>query len=145
VSENITFFIATSDDEAAAVRTQGPNPSLPAVSGAYFDADDAIVMWKELLTGEVHDASASGEWPRLVAPWVNDGSAVFAMSDELTAALARAESPRLRRVARVWSADVLRDGGDIDADAALGIVTSVAELACKAIHSGHGVYCWVGC
>ncbi|MEU8264551.1 hypothetical protein AB0C02_28535 [Micromonospora sp. NPDC048999] len=144
MSEYVEFFAARSDRRAKAVHARGPGKRLGrTVSGSFFDADDAVVCWEKVLTGRIGANEATLAEPRMVAPWVNDGSAVFALSDELVACLVRAELPRLREVAEAWRAELLRDGEDLGVDAALGILTGVAELAREAAHSGHGVYCWV--
>jgi hypothetical protein len=45
------------------------------VSGSLFDADDAVVTWENLLTGRRRKHEATIDDPRMVADWVNDGSA----------------------------------------------------------------------
>jgi hypothetical protein len=143
MSEYIEFFVAPDDPTAATVHATGPGRAFTTVSGTFFDADDAVVTWQNLLTGGVRNNMVAGEEPRMVAPWVNDGSAVFALSDQLVAWLVRAEPPRLREIAEAWSADVKRHGDDIGPDTALGILVGVARLAREAVRSGHRVYCWV--
>jgi hypothetical protein len=145
MSEYIEFFAAPDDAAAAAVHARGPGPSLTTVSGTgtYIDADDAVITWENLLTCRARPNMATCEEPRMVADYVNDGSAVFALSDELVAKLTEADSLRLQEIAEAWLAEVLRDGAEIDLDAALGILLGVAELAREAARSGDRVYCWV--
>lgn len=143
MSEHIEFFGAPNDEKARAFHVQGPKRPIKTVSGSFFDADDAIVTWENLLTGRLRKHEATVDDPRMVADMVNDGSAVFALSGELVARLVQADLPRLRDVAKAWRAEVLRNGEDIDADAALGILVGVAGLAREAVQSDGGVYCWV--
>ncbi len=145
MSEYIEFFAAPNDKKAKAVQVQGPKRSFKTVSGSWFDADDAIVLWENLLTGRLRKHEAMIDDPRMVADMVNDGSAVFALSDELVACLVQADLARLWEVAEAWRAEVLRNGGDIDGDTALGILVGVAGLAREAVQSDGGVYCWVTC
>lgn len=145
MSEYIEFFVAPNDKRAKAVHAQGPKRSFSTVSGSFFDADDAVVTWENLLTGSRRKNEATSNEPRMVADMVNDGSAVFALSDELVTCIAQAELPRLREVGGAWRAELLRVGDDIGADSALDILVGVAQLAREAVRSGHGVYCWVSC
>lgn len=143
ISERIEFFAAPNDATAAAIRNLGPARIFTTVSGAFFDADDAVVTWENLLTGRVGNHTATSEEPRVVAPWGNDGTAVFALSDQLVACLARSGPSRLLEIAEAWSAGLRHDGDDIGRDIALGILIGVARLARHAVRSGHRVYCWV--
>lgn len=145
MSEYIEFFVAPNDKKARAVHVKGPKRSYKTVPGSWFEADDAIVLWENLLTGRLRKHEATIDDPRTVADMVNDGSAVFALSDELVACLVRADLPRLWDVAETWRAEVLRDEGDIDVDTALGILVGVAGLARETVQWGGGVYCWVAC
>ncbi len=67
-----------------------------------FDADDAVIAWTGFLTGH------PGE-PRTVAPFVNDGSAVFALPEQLLGELCDATAGALRSAADVWHTDLLQD------------------------------------
>jgi hypothetical protein len=143
VSEYIGFFVAPRDSAAAAVRNRGPASAFATVPGSFFDADDAVVAWESSLTGRsIEELWAAGR-PRMVAPMHNDGSAVFALADELTARLVSADPARLRTLATQWSAEVRRDGDELDADVALRVVVGVAGLAREAVRTGRSVYCWV--
>jgi hypothetical protein len=55
-------------------------------------------------------ATDHGWWPG----GGNDGSAVFAMSDQLSAALARTEPVSLQLIAEAWHADVASDDDGLD-------------------------------
>ncbi|GAA1031327.1 hypothetical protein GCM10009557_26340 [Virgisporangium ochraceum] len=142
VSAFIEFFVASDDRVAAAVQYRGPASAFPTVSGSFFYAEDAVLAWESSFTGRsVKELSAGGK-PRMVAPWVNDGSGVFVLSDELTAHLLRAGRARLQALATEWSTAVVRDGDDLDVDEALRVVVGVTALARAAAESGQLVYCW---
>lgn len=145
VSKFIEFFMAPDDRRAAAVRNQGPAPAYATVSGSYFTADETVVAWESSLTGRPVDEVWAGGGPRVVAPWLNDGSAVFALSDALTIHLAHAGPARLRTLVAEWSSEVIRDGDELDPDMARRVVEGVAGLAREAAHTGRPVYCWVAC
>lgn len=145
MSQYVEFFVALGDRAAAAVRNQGPASAFATVSGSFFSADDAVIAWEASLTGRSVDELWAGGGPRMVAPWLNDGSAVFALSEELIAHLLCADPSRLRTLATEWSAEVVRDGDELDPDVALGVVVGVAGLAREAVHTGRSVYCWVAC
>lgn len=142
MSEYVTFFLAPEDSEAAATRNRGP---AGGVVGSFLSADDAVVMWESSLTGRSVEELWEAGVPRMMAPWVNDGSAVFALSDELTSRLLHADAAQLEALAAQWSASVTRDGDELAADVALRVVTGVAGLAREAIRAGWPVYCWVAC
>jgi hypothetical protein len=145
VSEYIEFFVAPDDGVAAAVRNQGPASAFATVSGSFFAADDAVIAWESVLTGRPADELWASGRPRMVAPWLNDGSAVFARSDDLTAHLVRADSGRLRDIAARWSAQVVADGDQLDEAIALEIIKGVTELAREAVRTNCPLYCWVAC
>ncbi|GAA2482277.1 hypothetical protein [Winogradskya humida] len=142
MSEYVTFFLAREDSAAVATRNRGP---VGGVVGSFFSADDAVVIWESLLTGRSVEELWETGGPRVVAPWVNDGSAVFALSDELTGRLLHADAAQLEKLAAQWSAMVARDGDELAADVALRVVTGVAGLAHEAVRAGWPVYCRVAC
>lgn len=135
MSEYIAFFTARSDRAARRVRTRGPVRRYPSVSASWFDADDALVVWEEMLTGR----PATEPEPRIVAEFVHDGSGVYALSPALVAALAGADPDRLREVARAWAGGYWEDMDD--GDDPMRVLGGVAELA----RTGESVFCWVAC
>ncbi|GAA1638567.1 hypothetical protein [Actinoplanes couchii] len=139
MSEYIEFITAPDDTVAAAVRNSGPNHRYPTVdaTGIHFEADDAVMAWRDLLVGQGEPAG-----PRMVADFVNDGSAVFALPENLVAALATAPPTRLREAAERWVPTVVADGATIDPETATTLLSSLAELART---TDNQLYCWVAC
>lgn len=74
MSEYLEFFGAPNDKKAKAVHVRGPKRRIKTVSGSFFDADDAIVTWENLLTGRLRKDEATVDDPRMVAEMVNDGT-----------------------------------------------------------------------
>jgi hypothetical protein len=145
VSEFIEFFVAAGDRAAARARYRGPRGTRTTVAGSFFDADDAIVGWESMLTGRTVDELWASSGPRLVAPWHNDASAVFALSDELAARLLQVDAARLRELAVAWSAQVTADGDELSDDTAMTLLMGVRGLAHQAARTGSRVYCRVAC
>ena len=143
MSEYIEFFVAPNDASAARARTRGPRSSVTTVSGSYFDADDAVIAWENLLTGRVDPTAATLDEPRMVADYVNDGSGVFVLSEELVRSLARAEPGRLQQIAQQWLIDEAGSGYEVEPDAAFNILIGLADLARDSIVAGRRLYCWV--
>jgi len=147
VSKYIEFFAAHSDAAAAAVRNRGPAGTYAAVdaSGMYFDADDAVIAWRNLLLGRPGVYLTEPDDPHMVADFVNDGSAVFALPDELVMSLITASPLRLREVAEVWVPAVVADGTEIDVETAAGLISRLADLARATAGTDDRLYCWVAC
>lgn len=147
MSQYVAFFAGPSDAAAAAVRTRGPAGRYAVVdaSNIYFDADDAVIAWRNLLTGDAGLLPSEQTDLRMVADFVNDGSAVFALPDDLVTSLIEASPLRLRAVAEVWVPAVVADGTEIDVETAAVLISEIAELARTAIGTDHRLYCWVAC
>src|SRR5690349_2123938 len=112
VSQYVEFFAAPSDAAAAAVRTRGParRYAVADASNIYFDADDAVIAWRNLLTGHGGLQLSEQDDLHMVADFVNDGSAVFALPEELVTNLVKASPRRLREVAEAWVPAVVAEG-----------------------------------
>jgi hypothetical protein len=147
VSQYIEFFAAPSDAAAAAVRIKGPAQKYVVVnaSNIYFDADDAVIAWRNLLTGRAGLCLSEQDDLRMVADFVNDGSAVFALPDELVTSLIEASPFQLRDVAEAWVPAVVADGTEIDVDTAVVLMSRIADLARAATGTEDRLYCWVAC
>jgi hypothetical protein len=142
VSQYVVFFGADDDAVAAAVLPTGPGRVFTTVSGAHFDADDAMSIWENVAGGRTGRWTSASYRPRMVAGGGNDGSAVYAMSDELSAALARAEPASLRLIAEAWHADVSSEDDGLDLDTAGAVVIGVAALVRDAARTGERIYAW---
>ncbi|GAA1952472.1 hypothetical protein [Kitasatospora viridis] len=147
MASGIAFFLAPDDRTAAATRTRGPERE-SAVTGRWFDPDDAAVEWQlyfESPGAELPPLAEllAHEWPSWVAPVVNDGSGVFAVPPALTRALAAAPPDRLDELAGRWHERIRREDGDEMTDDDLpALLHAVARLARTAGETGDGLYCW---
>ncbi|MFF7450074.1 MULTISPECIES: hypothetical protein [unclassified Streptomyces] len=138
----VEFFTAPDDRTAARALRTGPEPASASLRAGNFDVEEAVVEWECLLAGgDFADLVAAGE-PRAIAE-DDTGCLVFALSPRLCAALAGAEAPRLRDLARSWVARRAEDGEVIAAEIAHGIVTALAALADASQRRRTGVYCRV--
>lgn len=142
VGQYVVFFRADDDAVAAAVLPTGPGRVFTTVSGADCDADDAMSVWENVAGGRTGRWRSAGDRPRMVAGGGNDGGAVFAMSDELSATLARAGPGRLRLIAEAWHADVASYDEGLDPDTAHAVVIGVAALVRDAVRTGERIYAW---
>lgn len=98
MSTDIFFFLAADDETAAKTRLKGPGPAFTSLACHDFCADDAVVEWEMYFDAPSPDLPPQHElnkrdWPRYVAPVLNDGIGVFAVSAMLASALADA-APR---------------------------------------------------
>jgi hypothetical protein len=109
----VRFFVAEDDEAAAAVLPTGPGRAFTTVSGAFFDPDDAMMIWAQLAEAGAGRWDTGGDQPATVACGGNDGSAVYVMPGVLMAALTRLEPDRLCVIAEVWQAEVA-DGQSLD-------------------------------
>ena len=147
MSEYIEFFTAPSDAAAAAVRNKGPARRYAVVEAndIYLDADDAVIAWRNLLAGRPGLYNSKRDDLHMAADFQNDGSAVFALPQELVTNLIEASPLRLREVAEVWVPAAVADGTEIDVDSAVVLISRIAELARAAAGTEARLYCWVAC
>ena len=145
MSTYIEFFAAPDDDAAAAVRNQGPSAKYPfvAANDLHFDADDAVLAWRNLMTGRTGLTVSDWDDLRFVAEFQNDGSAVFTVPDELVVMLIEAAPHRLREVAAAWVPAAAADGSEISEQAAADLISGIAGLARAAAGTENRLYCWV--
>lgn len=139
----VQFFIAPDDASAALVLPTGPRSAFESLSCGDFDAEDAVIEWESLLTGNSHEALLAVGEPRVIAGQANDGCTVFAISDRLITALASTEQSSLDEVAELWVQLQAEDGDVFDTEIVSEILGDLAGLACRAIEQSHGLYCWV--
>ncbi|MFD7459420.1 MULTISPECIES: hypothetical protein [unclassified Streptomyces] len=146
----ITFFLAPDDDTAAATRRTGPGRAFTSLDCRDFCPDDAVVEWEACFDAPSEDLPAldrlhAREWPRYVAPIVNDGTGVFAVPEKLTRTLAAAGPDELRACAARWAERLrITDGDDMTDDDPPTVLEGVARLARTASDSGGALrlYCW---
>jgi hypothetical protein len=141
----IEFFAAPNDAAAAAVRNGGPAAryTVVAANDMYLYADDAVIAWQNLLAGRPGVYLSEQDDLHMVADYLNDGSAVFALPDDLVVSLTEASPRRLREVAEAWVPAVVADGSEIDVETAAVLISEVAELGRAAVGTRNRLYCWV--
>ncbi|WAU82737.1 hypothetical protein O1Q96_25370 [Streptomyces sp. Qhu-G9] len=72
----------------------------------------------------------------------NDGFTVFAVPEPLCAALAAAESDRIRATALVWAEAVSEPDDEISLDNAVDLLERVSALASSRVEKRLDLYCW---
>ena len=149
MAADIAFFLAPDDETAAKTRLHGPGPALPSLTCHSFDPDDAVVEWERYFEAPSRDLPplerlSTRDWPRYVAPVLNDGIGVFAVPDGLTGALADATADGLRELAARWAERLTAEGDEMTDDDPLAVLERVARLAAAADSSGGALrlYCW---
>ncbi|MFF5900623.1 hypothetical protein ACFY8O_32525 [Streptomyces argenteolus] len=138
----VEFFAAPDDAAAARLLRTGPRRACESLSFGNFDPEEAVIEWECLLAGGDFDELAEAGEPRLVAGQEEDGCLVFALSNRLSAAFARAEQSDLRAAAAGWSSRRAKEGDVIEREIASVILGDLAALVSSARRQGHGVYCW---
>ncbi|MEU7872080.1 hypothetical protein [Dactylosporangium sp. NPDC049140] len=137
------YFVAFSDDEAAAMIEDGPDGELLLLELKGLDPHDLVDV-EALLTGaSVRTISERGYAPRIVASLHDNHNLVLFLADELRDALAGATAEKLIAVAASWaqlSGLVAQEDADVLAD----LLGQFAWLAREAREDSAHLYCWVG-
>ncbi|WP_327002930.1 hypothetical protein OHA72_48895 [Dactylosporangium sp. NBC_01737] len=137
------YFVAFSDDEAAAMIEDGLDGELLLLELKGLDPHD-LVSVEALLTGaSVGTAPEQGHAPRIVAGLRDNHNVVLSLDDELRDALAGATAEKLIAVAASWAqlhGLVDQEGVDALAD----LLGQFAWLAREARDCSAHLYCWVG-
>jgi hypothetical protein len=139
------YFLASSDEIAAAVVESGPGrvvPPLAVVDGCGVEPTVQLGTLEELLTGRSYDEIAAREDEPLVAVLDDGERVVERLPDELVTALAAASDERLAEVAVPWS-QTEEFWGQSSPDALTGLLCELAALARSATDGGQRLYCWV--
>ena len=124
------YFVAGSDDDAAAMVGDGPDGEVLLLELKGLGPHDLVDV-EVLLTGVSSD-------PRVIATLDDGHRLVLRLGDGLRDGLAAATVERLAEVARSWAAiDGLTDHEDAFADL-------LGQLAREARADGAHLYCWVG-
>ena len=143
VSVLYDYFVAFSDDEAAAMIEDGPDGELLLLELKGLDPHDLVDV-EALLTGaSIGTIAERGHAPRIVASLHDDHNVVLFLDDELRDALAGATAGKLTAVAASWArlrALVVQE----DVDALADLLGRFAWLAREARDCGAHLYCWVG-
>lgn len=136
------YFVAFSDDEAAAMIEDGPDGELLLLELKGLDPHDLLDVEALLTDASVDTISEQGHAPRIVASLRDNHNVVVFLDDELRDALARATVEKLTAVAASWARlRALVDREDVDALADL--LGQFAWLAREARDCGAHLYCWV--
>lgn len=146
---NIAFFVASSEEEAAAARLRGPGPNSESVAfwNAAFHPDSAVLTWESWLAGVTTRELKDLGQPHVVELPTNDGYAVFALSVRLLDALAAEEPRGLRELATAWVEEEVRtEGSDaLPLEAAVEVLERVSALCRSAAGARRDrVYYWRG-
>lgn len=139
VDFQVEFFIAP-DDETAAHDTRGAFESLP--SGIY-DPSDAVVEGESLFVDTSRQALMQAGELRIITEINNDRCYVFAVSEGLTAALARADQGGWHEAAHQWAHWRQGDGEDISEEEAVAHLGALAALVRSAARQDARFYCSV--
>jgi hypothetical protein len=136
------YFVASSDDDAAAMLEDGADGELSVLELKGLEPHDLLDV-EALLTGVSVDAICERtQFPRIIAALDDNHKVVMSLNDELRDALAGASAGELAAVALSWARTyALVDREDVDALADL--LGEFAMLAKEArVDSAH-LYCWV--
>ncbi|MFF4911236.1 hypothetical protein ACFY2T_40955 [Streptomyces sp. NPDC001260] len=139
----VEFFLAPDDETAAKVKGFGIRGALESLPGGIYDPSEAVIEWESLFAGTSSRALLQAGEPRIITEITNDGCYVFAVSERLTTALARAGQSELDEVAHKWVPSRQSDGEDISEEEAVAHLSALAALARSATRQGARVYCSV--
>ena len=143
VSTIIKFFVAP-DHDAAAVVGVGPDGVFESLTFGNFDAEEALIEWESIFTGQTFEDLVAAGVPEVVAdPGDGEGPVVLAASRALQDALTGAEEQRLVEVSRLWVAERSADGEVFDEGIAVWILSGLAGLARAIGQKPEGLYCWM--
>ncbi len=154
----IDYFLANTDDEAAAVidwpggPAKGSSkkglfgkalPGLPTVEGPGIEPVVNLGMFEELLTGKTFDEQLDDPQARPIVATRDGGERlVVRLGDDFASAIARSEPARLQELAVPW-AQIEEFYGQADPTDLSHFLMQLRDLAAQATDSGQHVYCWV--
>ncbi|GAA4084880.1 hypothetical protein [Actinomadura miaoliensis] len=142
MSTIVQFFVATRASARAAL-LGGPSASRTVVECGNFDVEEALLDWEAHCAGRSFEEIAEAGLPEVLAE-IEDGPAVFSLSDTLVRSLGTASSSEIDELARWWVERKAEDGAELDPFVALGILRELAELIRGERDSEEHVYCWAG-
>ena len=141
------YFVAPSDEVAAAVLASGPAdvPGLPVLQMKGMEPIVIMGSLEAILTGRDFDEVCDNPRQGLMLVYEADGgTSVTALTDELRDALASSDENRLRAAGAELAATeevAAADGEDVEA--VVDGVLELAALARTARERGEGMYCWL--
>ncbi|MFI5881625.1 hypothetical protein [Streptomyces sp. NPDC051554] len=141
MSTIIKFFVAP-DHDAAAVVEVGPDGVFESLTFGNFDAEEALIEWESIGTGQAFEDLVAVDDPEVVAdPGDDEGPVVLAASRALQDSLAGTEEQRLVEVSRLWVAEWSADGEVFDEGIAVWIPSGLAGPARAIGQKPEGLYC----
>jgi hypothetical protein len=154
MSSGFDYFSAVSDETAAGTVNLPGGPGAPLADSAGESSFDTVHVQgidplvqlctlEALLTERAFEQIVAG--PRAGRPLAaQDGgqSLVVTLTDELQAALAKADDEILASVAAPWTEPDEPSGPD-DAQSLTGLLRGLAELARRATAKNERMYCWM--
>lgn len=142
----VTFFVAADDKAAFDLMADDSVDDFESVSYGNFDADEAVVEWTSILTGESFADLIAAEEPRILGiaedPEGVDGSQLlFVLPAALQRALVESDGASLVEVRDQWLAQRSEEGDEFDPELVDQLLNDLASLARMADGLGHCVYC----
>lgn len=143
MSTIIKFFVAPDHAAAAAVVEVGPDDFFESLTFGNFDAEEALIEWESIFTGQAFEDLVATDVPEVVAdPGDGQGPVVLAASRALQDALTVADEQRLVEVSRLWVAERAADGEVFDEGITVRILGGLAGLVRAIGRKPGGLYCW---
>ncbi|MFJ5535169.1 hypothetical protein [Streptomyces sp. NPDC093261] len=144
MSNTVKFFVASREDAIGALEA-GPGVQFPMAWFGNFDAEEALLDWEARLCGRSFEELVEDDLPEVIAE-IEEGPAIFAVSDALADALGSASNHQIEELVRWWVAEKANDGMTIDQPIAFTILHGLAELIIQKREIGEQVqvYCWTG-
>ncbi|MEU6098621.1 hypothetical protein [Streptomyces sp. NPDC047079] len=142
MSNAVKFFVAPREDAVGVLNT-GPGTQFPMAWFGNFDVEEALLDWEAYLRGRSFEELVEEDLPEVIAE-IEEGPAIFAISDDLIEALASASNSQIEELIQWWVAEKENDGMAIDRSAASAILHSLVELITRKREIGEcaQVYCW---
>ncbi|MGW2402131.1 hypothetical protein ACWCYY_36830 [Kitasatospora sp. NPDC001664] len=139
----IKFFVAPNRDAAAAVVEGGPDGVFDSLTYGNFDAEEALIEWESIFTGQSFAELVDADVPEVVADLEDgEGPLIFLVPASLQDALAGADDLRLAEASRRWVQERAEDREVLAPEISAWILTGLAELASGIGDREDRLYCW---
>jgi len=142
----VTFFVAADDKAAIELMAGDSVDDFESVSYGNFDADEAVVEWTSILTGESFADLIAADEPRILGvaedpEGVDNSQLLFVIPAALQRALVDSDGPSLAEVRDRWLGERAEDGEEFDPELVDQLFNDLASLARVADRLGQFVYC----
>jgi hypothetical protein len=142
----VTFFLAADDKAAIDLMADDSVDEFESVSYGNFDADEAVVEWTSILTGESFADLIAADEPRILGvaedpDGVEGSQLLFVIPAALQRALVDSDGASLVEVRDRWLAQRAEEGEEFDPELVDQLLNDLASLARMADGLGHSVYC----